>query len=190
MITPGTSASKLIAVLLLLTTIAVLFSLVDSFYIQRLINNAQKIEQLERLNGDYKKRTTDLESLEGHFTAYQKVGSGIKLFLEDEKESVVIAKLQGKLKSYIQSSRAVLDSSQVIASSSKERFKPLTLRLHFKSSPQRFRAILYAIESQYPVLFVQNISIKPTTPDSPQSPQELNVRMDVVGYLKKQGLGS
>ncbi len=95
--------------------------------------------------------------------------------------------MQTVLKKLMRSKKATLLSSQIIPTPKDEVFKRLTIRMQMKVSPKNLQSILYILETHKPYLFVDNLSVQPLKPprgsDTPIR-QELNVEMDVFGYLK------
>lgn len=190
MMEKNTPLAKIVAVLLVVLTLVITYELFDGFYVQRYLQNKSEISRLEYLTVQYQKRNVNPEQLDEHLKRVKQKLSTSRFFITDPKKSVATAKLQTKLKNLILAKKGVLLSSQIIpVQQKKENFKPLTIRLQIRLSPQNLRSLLYQLERQKPYLFVDNLAIQPVKhargTDQPER-QDLTVELDVSGYLRAE----
>ncbi|MFM8332389.1 MAG: type II secretion system protein GspM, partial [Candidatus Methylumidiphilus sp.] len=81
---------------------------------------------------------------------------------------------------------------QVIPERKEEQFTRVAVKLRMTGSTQMLRDVLHNFESGQPILFVENLNIRPIRNMQPQlpgrkppkAPDKLSVDFDVVGYMR------
>jgi len=102
------------------------------------------------------------------------------------------ADLQTLIKEAVNRAGGELISTQVIPERKEEQFTRVAVKLRMTGSTQMLRDVLYAFESGHPLLFVENLNIRPIRSAQPSFPgrkaakiaDKLSVDFDVVGYMR------
>ncbi len=102
------------------------------------------------------------------------------------------ADLQTLIKEAVNRAGGELISTQVIPERKEEQFTRVAVKLRMTGSTQMLRDVLYAFESGHPLLFVENLNIRPIrTMQAPfpgrkpaKMADKLSVDFDVVGYMR------
>lgn len=102
------------------------------------------------------------------------------------------AELQSRIKDAVISAGGELTSTQVIPEHKEAQFIRVVVKLRMTGSTQVLRDVLYSFEANQPLLFVENLNIRPIRNLQPQLPgrkppkmaDKLSVDFDVVGYIR------
>jgi general secretion pathway protein M len=106
--------------------------------------------------------------------------------------SLASADLQSRIKSAVMTAGGELNSTQVIPERKEEQFIRVAVKLRMTGSTQVLRDVLHSFESSQPLLFVENLNIRPIRSPQPQlpgrkapkMPDKLSVDFDVIGYIR------
>mgnify|MGYP000008486195 CR=1 len=187
MITPETPMSRLIALLLLCSLMASIFSLMDALFFQPYKTNNQEIANLTNRIAEYQKRTINLDQANSFAARLHRTVSSGQFTIQEHQESTAVAKLQAQLKKLIKTQKGSLLSSQIIRNSNNGTSKQLTLRVQSRLSPKGLRTVLHALETQEPYLYVEHLTIQPIPTNTQKKglkKQELKVEFNVHGFMK------
>jgi general secretion pathway protein M len=109
-------------------------------------------------------------------------------FLRGQNESLAAAQLQNQLKQFVDAAQAELKSTQTLPARKEGTLSRVTVRAQLTSSMAGVQAVIYAIESFSPRLFIDNLDIRarPQARGGQISRDDvlLDVRFDVYGYLR------
>ena len=102
------------------------------------------------------------------------------------------ADLQTLIKEAVNRAGGELFSTQVIPEHKEEQFTRVAVKLRMTGSTQVLRDVLHAFESGHPILFVDNLNIRPIRISQPALPgrkpskvaDKLSVDFDVIGYIR------
>lgn len=186
--------SRAAAVAILLALIAVLYlgiakPIVDAY--QSIgADTAQLEDQLrryQRAGGDRAQRQAELAALEHHSSA----ADG---FLQGANDTLVAAQIQNRLKSLAEAAHAELRSTQVLPAQDEGALRRISVRGQFSTTTGGALQIFHGLESQYPLLFVDNLDIRSrqagarevrgrggNTGDS----DALDLQFDIYGYTQR-----
>lgn len=102
------------------------------------------------------------------------------------------ADLQTLIKEAVNKAGGELISTQVIPEHKEDQFTRVAVKLRMTGSTQVLRDVLHAFESGHPILFVDNLNIRPIRISQPVLPgrkpgkvaDKLSVDFDVIGYIR------
>ena len=112
--------------------------------------------------------------------------------LSRDTAALASADLQTLIKEAVNSVGGELISTQVIPERKEEQFTRVAVKLRMTGSTQMLRDVLHSFESNRPLLFVENLNIRPIRNMQPQMPgrkpakvvDKLSIDFDVVGYMR------
>ncbi len=113
-------------------------------------------------------------------------------FLARNTAALASAELQSQIKTAVGEAGGELTSTQVIPERNEESFTRVAVKVRMNGSTNVLRQVLHSFESAKPLLFVENLNIRPIrmprnpAAKNPQIPDKLSVDFDVVGYMRMQ----
>jgi general secretion pathway protein M len=145
---------------------------------------AEQNEMLVRYGGVSER----LDALESRLTALKRDGGRADDYLAGDSEAIVAAELQNRLKTLIANSGGKLASTQVLPSTEEAGFRQVTVRVRLNAGIEGLRRILYQLETDRPLLFIDNLDIssrqdRPRAGETETDP-DLTVTFDVYGFLR------
>ena len=113
-------------------------------------------------------------------------------FLEENNEALAAADLQVRIRGLVERWGASLVSTQMIEQSHKEAFTRVTVKIHIRTDIDGLQSILYRMEAENPIYFIDNFYVQQQTRDvGPDGRRQsaLDVRFDVSAYVYSGGTG-
>lgn len=113
-------------------------------------------------------------------------------FLARNTAALASADLQTQIKAAVSEAGGELTSTQVIPERNEQGFTRVAVKVRMNGSTKVLRQALHSFESATPLLFVENLNIRPIrmprnpNAKNPQVPDRLSVDFDVVGYMRAQ----
>ncbi len=113
-------------------------------------------------------------------------------FLTRNTAALASADLQTQIKTAVSEAGGELTSTQVIPERNEQGFTRVAVKVRMNGSTKVLRQTLHSFESATPLLFVENLNIRPIrmprnpAAKNPQIPDRLSVDFDVVGYMRAQ----
>lgn len=177
--------------LLLVAVLAVYFLLFAPFfavsgdYSERIDDLEFKLQKLRRTAAEKDLWLKRLEEIK------QQSESEGRL-ISRETAALASADLQTQIKDAVNRVGGELISTQVIPEHKEEQFTRVAVKLRMTGSTQMLRDVLHSFEANKPLLFVENLNIRPIRNMQPQLPgrkppkvaDKLSVDFDVVGYMR------
>ena len=115
-------------------------------------------------------------------------GSGV--YLVAETDALASAELQGRLRSAVSAHGGSLRSIQTLPIKSDGEFLRVSVRVQFTASMAAFHRILYALESEKPFVFVDNLDVRNRRAKRRSGLEDLDpqlmIRFDLSGYLRPE----
>jgi general secretion pathway protein M len=117
-------------------------------------------------------------------------------FISRDTAALASADLQTRIKEVVNQAGGELISTQVIPERKEEQFVRIAVKVRMTGSTEVLRDVLHDFEAGSPILFVENLNIRPIRivqprlPNSPAAKQppkvqdRLSVDFDVVGYMQ------
>lgn len=118
-------------------------------------------------------------------------GKTAEHFITRDTAALASADLQSRIKATVTGAGGELISTQVIPDHAEDQFIRIAVKVRLTCSTEILRQILHETESSQPILFVEDLNIRPIRlpgGTGRKGPKErLSVDFDVVGYMLVQG---
>lgn len=182
-------ALGLLGVAVLLGYLAILRPLlgISGGYAERIEDLEFKLQRLRKIAAEKEYWLRRLEEI-------KRQGETEGRLISRDTAALASADLQTMIKAAVSRVGGELISTQVIPERKEEQFTRVAVKLRMTCSTQMLRDVLHSFESGHPLLFVENLNIRPI--QSPQPPfgaparkpvkmvDKLSVDFDVVGYMR------
>jgi general secretion pathway protein M len=181
--------------LLLLLAGGTLYLLVDRIWIVRyhyyqnaLEQQQERLEQLERM-------AAIREPIQQLVTRIQQDRAVIAQYLPQSAPALAAADLQQRVKTVVEAAGGTLQSTQALPPSEEGNAVKVTVSAAMSGDVDSLRKVLYDLEAQTPVLFVDNLQVS-ARENRPRLSNgrfanytrvQLSVQFEVAGYLRKEG---
>ncbi|MDD2769515.1 MAG: type II secretion system protein GspM [Methylococcus sp.] len=115
-----------------------------------------------------------------------------KNLFSQETPALAAADLQSRIKATVTSAGGELISTQVIPERREDQFTRIAVKVRLSGSTEVLRQVLYEIESEQPVLFVENLNLRPIRVPPrpgqklPAGSDKLSIDFDAVGYMSQK----
>ena len=158
---------------------------VGSGYGERIDEQEFKLQKLRKIAAEKDYWLNRLEEI-------KKQGETEGRLISRDTAALASADLQTRIKEAVNRAGGELISTQVIPEHKEEQFTRVAVKLRMTGSTQVLRDVLHSFESGHPILFVENLNIRPIRTVQPQMPgrkpgkvaDKLSVDFDVVGYMR------
>jgi general secretion pathway protein M len=105
-------------------------------------------------------------------------------FLRGTNEPLAAAELQDRLKTIVESAHGELRSTQILPARDEGRVRRISIRCQVQADIADLQRIFYQLESASPLLFLDNIEIRPRPSRLGGVDSSLEVRFDLYGYMR------
>jgi general secretion pathway protein M len=166
-----------LAILLVLSLVAVPLWLLNHRYDLALETATTQMERYTRIVGmrdGLQKKADEVKAL-----------AQTRHFLKSASPPIAAAELQEQAKTILEANGGKLNSMQVLAHKDDGPYRQVSVNLQLAAPKNAIKAILYALESAKPYLFVDNLSIRTQTIFVPKTDPDLIVQFDLTGYALK-----
>jgi len=177
-----------VAVLAVYLALVAPFLAVGGRYAERIEDQEFKLQKLRKTAAEKDLWLKRLEEI-------KQQGETEGRLLARDTAALASADLQTLIKEAVNHVGGELISTQVIPERKEEQFTRVAVKLRMTGSTQMLRDVLHSFESNRPLLFVENLNIRPIRNMQPQIPgrkpakvaDKLSVDFDVVGYMRAGG---
>lgn len=184
--------SRLMALALLAGMVALVFFAAVMPLLKSAADYRETIQDLEFKLQRFRKIAAEKDYWLAHLEEIKHEGEQEEHFIARNTAALASADLQSKIKEVITVAGGELISTQVIPEHKEDQFTRIAIKVRMTGSTDMLRQVLYAFESQNPILFVENLNLRPiriAQPQGPNSKQQriadrLSVDFDVVGYMR------
>lgn len=154
---------------------------------------AERIEELEFKLQKLRKVAAEKDYWVNRLEEIKRQGQSEGRLISRDTAALASADLQTLIKEAVTRGGGELISTQVIPERKEEQFTRVAVKLRMTGSTQMLRDVLHSFESGQPLLFVENLNIRPIRIMQPQFPgrkssnkvaDKLSVDFDVVGYMR------
>ncbi len=182
-----------IAALALLVGVVLIFSLglfgpllaINQSYRERIEDSEFKLQKLRNIAAEKDFWLKRLEEIKMQ-------GKAEGRLIARDTAALASADLQSLIKEAVNRAGGELISTQVIPEHKEEQFNRVAVKVRMTGSTQALRDILHSFESGHPILFVDNLNIRPIRNVQPMLPgrkagkvtDKLSVDFDVIGYIR------
>ena len=158
------------------------------FYQARLEQQQGRLEQLERI-------AASREPIQQLIARIQQDRGVTAQYLSQSAPALAAAELQQRVKAVVEAAGGTLRSTQALPPVEEGNAVKVTVSVAMTGDTGSLRKILYDLESQTPLLFVDNLEVtaretRPRLPDgrvASYTRVQLNAQFEVSGYLHKEG---
>ena len=177
----------------LLIGVALIFSLgifgpllaINQSYRERIEDSEFKLQKLRKIAAEKDFWLKRLEEI-------KRQGKAEGRLIARDTAALASADLQSLIKEAVNHAGGELISTQVIPEHKEEQFNRVAVKVRMTGSTQALRDILHSFESGHPILFVDNLNIRPIRNVQPMLPgrkagkvtDKLSVDFDVIGYIR------
>ena len=194
-IAPPSSLHRLLALALLLLVATVIYAVIGPgligryrYYQHSVAQHQQQLAQLQRV-------AATQETLQQRIVAIQKDPGIAAQYLAQTNPALAAAELQQRLKTVVDATGGTLQSTQALPPVEEASVTKVTVSALFSGDTSGLQQVLYALESQTPLLFVDNleVSARITRPRLASGRYanytriQLSAQFEVSGYLRKVG---
>ncbi|WP_022948042.1 type II secretion system protein GspM [Methylohalobius crimeensis] len=183
------SQQRLAAWSLTLIPVLLFYFLLVAPYVSWVRSNQERISelqfQLERLS----RSAAEEPSWRKRLKSLQTRHNQDEHYLSGETPALASAELQRRLGEIIRTAGGELTSTQVHPQHQEEEFTRIAVRIRLLGNLEVLREVLHSIESNRPLLIVDNLNIRPLPgrrdpkTRQPLPSDRLNMDMEVVGYM-------
>lgn len=178
--------SRLLALALLLLAIAVPYLVIVRPYLETLREDRESLAEALSLRDRYLSVAAAGAAVDGWRQTLSEEGDGAA-YLQGASEALVSADLQNRVKTVVQGNGGVLNSTQILDAASEEGFRRVAVRVRMSGGSEALYKVLYALETERPFLFVDNIDINARSMRAREGQAEtieLMVSFDLFGYMR------
>jgi hypothetical protein len=186
-IAPWKHASLSLSILVLLLS-SLYFYLIEP----ALIKKKENIERFETLSFQLKKygnTEQKIKDLNTQIKQLQEHNPNNLDFIKKKTSALVAADLQKLLKKLIESNGGNLVSTHAVTKPKDDVFSDITIKVHMRCNITTLRTVIYALASNKPLLFIDNLLIQKRASRSSRrrniTTDQLEIRFDVTGYINQ-----
>jgi general secretion pathway protein M len=188
--------SQAAALALLLAVIALFYLAVAAPLLEIAGGYAERIDDLEFKLTKMRKVAAEKEFWLARLEEIKRQGETEGRFISRDTAALASADLQTRIKEAVTQAGGELISTQVIPERKEEQFTRIAVKVRMTGSTPVLRGVLHSFEAGSPILFVENLNIRPirivqprlpgannANKAPPKIPDRLSVDFDVVGYM-------
>jgi general secretion pathway protein M len=179
--------SRLLALALLVLVIAVPYLVIVRPYIEALGEGRETLAETVALRDRYVALAAGGAAIDAKVGTLRDEGDGEAAYLQGASEALVSADLQNRVKTVVQANGGVLNSTQILDATNEEGFRRLAVRVRMSGGSEALYKVLYALETERPFLFIDNIDINARTirqREGQGETIELMVSFDLFGFMR------
>lgn len=146
----------------------------------------REIGRMQTLIVRYRDLAQTEPALEKQLKALQHANATSRAFLAGGNANLILARLQSDVKGVVEAHHGQVHSVQALPVGDEAGFKKLGVRFEITTTLEDLTQIFYAIETQSPTLFLDNINIQASQAlaPNPSATTPLTVQYDVFGYTR------
>lgn len=162
------------------------------------VSYADSIEELEFRLAKFRKVAAGKQAWMARLEEIRQQGQREDRFFARDTTALASADLQTLIKRAVTDAGGELISTQVIPERKEEQFSRVAVKVRMTGSTPVLRTVLHAFESHTPVLFIENLNIRPirvgqafipggvpgAKPAPAKASDKLSVDFDVIGYMR------
>jgi len=178
----------LLAVGLLLFAILLIYMLVFSPLLALRKEYSESVDELEFRLERYRKIAAERPLWSRRVEEIKQHGRVSEQYIAKETPALASADLQTLIKEIVTTSGGELISTQVVPEQQEEQLTRIAVRIRMNGSTRVLRDVLHAVETSQPILWVDNLNLRPIRmpmrPGSKVAPDRLSIDFEVVGYMR------
>ena len=186
---------RLAALLLLSLVGGGLYLLADRVFVAQYRYYQAHLEQQQGRLAQLERMAASREPIQQLIASIQQDRDAVAQYLPQSAPSLAAAELQQRVKAVVEAVGGTLRSTQALPPTEEGGAVKVTVSAAMTGDTESLRKILYELESQTPLLFVDNLDVtarenRPRLPSGQLASYtrvQLNVQFEVSGYLRKEG---
>ena len=186
------SNSRIAALGLLAATLVVVYLAVFMPFLSVESEYGDNIEDLQFRLQRFRKVAAEKDYWLGRLEEIKTQSQQEERFISRDTAALASADLQSLIKESVTGAGGELISTQVIPERKEEQFTRIAVKVRMTGSTQVLRDVLHTFETRKPILFVENLNLRPIRIIQPMGPgrkpgrvaDKLSVDFDVVGYMR------
>jgi general secretion pathway protein M len=194
---PDLENNRPLAVGLLVIVLVAVYFLGFHWFVMRHMELADEVNSLEERAARFKAAVARRPELEGQLDELQAERLDSALFLPESNFNVAAAGLTRRLRDIIQREADDADLCRIVSTTNRpddepERFEQVTVNVRMNCPLPDLTRILYQLENNVPLIFVDNLIINQRIPADRAGRRgsngygQLDVRFDIYGFLSQQ----
>ncbi len=121
---------------------------------------SERIEDLQFQYSKFSRLENQKQQIETELEQLRNAETDLSGFLEEKPQALAAADLQKHIKNVIESNEGSLISTQVVQGKETGPFPHVTVKVHMRGNIDSLQNILYQLESEKPVLFIDNVYLQ------------------------------
>jgi len=182
---------RLVAVLILLGGIGVLYVALVQPLLDDYLGTREAIADTRSLLARYRGVAADLPQRQKELAGLRQRHATSEGFLQGSNDALVAAQIQSRIKALVEAAHGELKSTQVLPAQDEGKYRRLAIRAQMTLDIAAAQRVLYGVETASPFLFLDNVDMRAHMIDrrrerggNPPSDNQLDVRIDVFGYMR------
>lgn len=182
------SRERLIALTLLILAVALVYMLMLAPLMALRQEYAESVDELEFRLERYRKIAAERPYWNKQVEDIKQHGRVSEQYISKDTPALASADLQTLIKETVNSSGGELISTQVVPEQQEEQLTRIAVRVRMNGSTKVLRDVLHAVETSQPMLWVDNINLRPirmpVRPGGKPAADRLSIDFEVVGYMR------
>ncbi|GAB4181773.1 MAG: hypothetical protein Tsb002_02160 [Wenzhouxiangellaceae bacterium] len=195
---PDREQGRPFALILLATLLVLIYFVFFHWFVLRHLEYADTLEvQRERL-GSIRSRVAQRPLLEARLEQLRENRQDDALFLQESNFDTAAAQLTRRLKDTIGTQAEDAERCQVVSNQNmrprdRERFEKVVVKVRMRCTLPDFVKVMGELENGLPLILIDNLNIyqqvvmRSTRARRGLSPSNLDIRFDMLGYLRQSG---
>ena len=179
---------RVLAVALLVVSIGLGYTLVINPLLDLRREYSESVEDLEFRLQRYRKVAAEKGYWAKHVEEIKQHSSVSEQYISQDTPALASADLQTLIKETVNSAGGELISTQVVPEQKEEQLTRIAVRVRMNGSTRVLREVLYAVETAKPILWVDNVNLRPirvpVRPGAKGVSDRLSIDFEVVGYMR------
>lgn len=183
--------SRIAAVLILLGGIGLLYLALVQPVLDGYLDTCEAITDARSALTRYRGVAADLSQRQKELARLRQRQATSEGFLQGPNDALVAAQIQNRIKALVEASHGELKSTQVLPPQDEGKYRRLAIRAQMTLDIAAAQRVLYGVETASPLLFLDNVDLRAHMIDrrrerggNPANDNELDVRIDVFGYMR------
>ncbi len=182
------SRERWIALGLLALTAALFYAVVVGPLIDLAREYSNSVEDLEFRLARYRKIASEKGYWTRHMEEIKQNSSVSEQYISKDTAALASADLQSLIKETVNTSGGELISTQVTPEQQEDQLTRISVRVRMNGSTRVLRDVFHAIETAKPLLWVDNVNLRPIRmplrPGQKGASDRLSIDFEVVGYMR------
>jgi hypothetical protein len=183
-----TTLHRVLAVGLLFTVLTTLYvgfvqPLIDAYR-----SSAERLQQAEMQLAKLTQIAHSRKAIERRLVEFRRSDTSDRYYLSGRTPSLAAAGLQNHLKAIIEAGGGQLITASDLPSANEEKLAKVATSLRLKAQTEGLREILYAIETQLPLVFIDKLSVRGlsfySARATPGTEPMLDIQLDLSGFAR------